>query len=188
MRRHLNRICAIIARLIPYEILFTVEAIITAPAKARVDSSIDGIVRQTRGKLFGFIRSRVGDIEDAEDILQDVFYQLAAADPEEEIAEVSSWLFTVARNKITDWYRKKKPESFTSLVSPGEDEAPEFSDDKFLPPDVALDESLFRHAMTQALGELPAAQRDVFIMHEMEGIPYEEIAARTGEKVNFFRS
>jgi RNA polymerase sigma factor (sigma-70 family) len=161
-----------------------VEGIITAPAKTRVDGSIDRIARQTKGKLFGFIRSRVHDVEDAEDILQDVFYQLAAADPEEQINEVSSWLFTVARNKITDWYRKKKPQPFRDLISDSEDDMPDFPDDRFLPPDLALDETLFREAMTEALAELPPAQREVFIMHEMEGIPYEEISQITGEKVN----
>jgi RNA polymerase sigma factor (sigma-70 family) len=164
--------------------MFTMEGIITVPGKQAVDGRIDRIVRSTKSRLFGFIRSRVNDADDAEDILQDVFYQLAAADPEEQITEVSSWLFTVARNRITDWYRKKKPETFSSFMLDGEDEPPEFTDDRFLPPDVALDESLFREAMTEALGELPEAQRDVFIMHEMEGMPYEEIAEVTGEKVN----
>ena len=168
--------------------MFTVEEVITIPRTRRVDGdgSIDRIVRQTKGKLFGFIRSRVNAIEDAEDILQDVFYQLAAADPEEEIAEVSSWLFTVARNKITDWYRKKKPESFSSMISEedGDGQLPNFRDDRFVSQDILLEESLFREAMMEALGELPKSQREVFVMHEMEGIPYEEIAKITGEKVN----
>jgi RNA polymerase sigma factor (sigma-70 family) len=163
--------------------MFTVEGIITIPEKRPVDGSIDRIVHSTKGRLFGFIRSRVNDIEDAEDILQDVFYQLAAADPEEQITEASSWLFTVARNKITDWYRKKKTQPFSGLLS-DEGELPEFEDRISLLPDQALEESLFREAMMEALDELPAAQRDVFIMHEIEGIPYEEIARITGEKVN----
>jgi len=162
-----------------------VEGVITVPNKTAVNSSIDRTVRSTRGSLLRFIRSRVGGIEDAEDILQDVFYQLAAADPEDQIAEVSSWLFTVARNKITDWYRKKKTQSFSDLVPDGsEDEIPEFIDDVSVAPDRRLEESLFREAMTEALAELPEAQRDVFIMHEIEGIPYEEISRITGDKVN----
>jgi len=164
--------------------LFTVEQVITIPNTRVVDGSIDRIVRSTKGKLFGFIRSRVSDRGDAEDILQDVFYQLAATDTD-DIAEVSSWLFTVARNKITDWYRKKKTQSFSDLASDYDnDELPEFIDDTFLLPDLQLEESLFREAMTEALGELPEAQRDVFIMHEMDGMPYEEIAKVTGEKIN----
>jgi RNA polymerase sigma factor (sigma-70 family) len=124
-------------------------------------------------------------MEDAEDILQDVYYQLAAADPEERIAEASSWLYTVARNKITDWYRKKKTLPFSSLVADSEeDEFLDFMDEVSPLPDQTLENSFFREAMMEALGELPEAQRDVFIMHELEGIPYEEISRITGEKVN----
>jgi RNA polymerase sigma factor (sigma-70 family) len=162
------------------------EGIISLPARRIVDHEIDRTVRSTRNKLLGFIRSRVSDGQDAEDILQDVFYQFVeASDPEEPIEQVSSWLFTVARNKITDWYRKKRPDSFTKLESrsDGED-VTEFIDDVSLAPDEILENSFFREAMMKALDDLPEAQRDVFIMHEMEGIPFEEIARITREPVN----
>jgi len=174
-----------LARLNQYEILLTMEGVITIPDTSTVNISIDRTVRSTKDKLLRFIRSRVGGIDDAEDILQDVYYQLASADPEEQIAEASSWLYTVARNKITDWYRKKKTLPFSSLVANSEEE--EFLDfiDEVSPlQDQLLENSFFREAMMEALGELPEAQRDVFIMHEMEGIPYEEISRMTGEKVN----
>ena len=162
------------------------DGVISIPQRRIVDQQIDGTIRSTKDKLLGFIRSRVSDVDDAEDILQDVFYQfIEATDPEEPIVQASSWLFTVARNKITDWYRKKKPQSFTKYSSDSaQRELEEFMDEISPAPDRLLEDSFFREAITEALGELPEAQRDVFIMHEMEGIPYEEIARITGEPVN----
>jgi RNA polymerase sigma factor (sigma-70 family) len=162
------------------------EGIISIPARRIVDQEIDRTVRSTRNKLLGFIRSRIGDSEEAEDILQDVFYQFVeASDPEEPIAQVSSWLYTVARNKITDWYRKKRPDSFTKIASQADaEEFVDFIDDISPLPDAMLENTFFREAMMQALSELPEAQRQVFIMHEMEGIPFEEIARITGEPLN----
>jgi RNA polymerase sigma factor (sigma-70 family) len=162
------------------------EGIISISPKRIVDQQIESTVRATKNKLLGFIRSRVGDLDDAEDILQDVFYQFVeATDPEEPIEQVSSWLFTVARNKITDWYRKKKPDSFTKLASRSdEDEIAEFIDEVSPSPEVLLENAFFRERMTEALGELPEAQRDVFVMHEIEGMPYEEMARITGEPIN----
>jgi len=173
-------------RLREYATLFMAEGIISIPARRIVDQEIDRTVRSTRNKLLGFIRSRIGNADEAEDILQDVFYQFVEnSDPEEPIAQVSSWLFTVARNKITDWYRKKRPDAFSKIApASGEEEPLDFIDDRTLPPDEVLEHTFFREAMTEALAELPEAQRDVFIMHEMEGIPFEEIARITGEPVN----
>jgi RNA polymerase sigma factor (sigma-70 family) len=162
------------------------EGIISIPANRFVDQETSRTFRLTRNKLLGFIRSRISDSDEAEDILQDVFYQFVEnSDPEEPIAQVSSWLFTVARNKITDWYRKKRPDTFSKITpDPGEEGTLDFIDDRTLPPDELLENTFFREAMMKALGELPEAQRDVFIMHEMEGIPFEEIARITGEPIN----
>ncbi len=173
-------------RLQEYANLFMAEGIISISPNRIVDQDIDRTIRSTKNKLLGFIRSRVGNLDDAEDILQDVFYQFVeATDPEEPIAQASSWLFTVARNKITDWYRKKKPDSFTKIASRSDEvEIDEFIDDISLPPDELLQNAFFREAVMQALDELPEAQRDVFIMHEIEGIPFGEIARITGEPVN----
>ncbi len=147
---------------------------------------IEQVFKKERGGLLGFIRKRVSRLEDAEDILQDVFYQFVeASDPEEPFAQASSWLFTVARNKITDWYRKKKPESFSKLASRSDEkEIDEFIDQISPTAEQLLENSYFREAMAEALSELPEAQRDVFVMHEIEGIPFEEIARITGEPVN----
>lgn len=161
------------------------EAAITITDRTLVDKRIENTVRSTKEKLLRFIRSKVSDSDEAEDILQDVFYQFVeASDPEESIAQVSSWLFTVARNKITDWYRKKKPQSFTHYAFSDDDEIGEFADERSLSPDQQLEQKFFREAMTEVLGELPEAQRDVFIMHELEGMPYEEIARITGAPIN----
>ena len=162
------------------------ESAITIPNRRLVDQQIDRTVRSTKDKLLRFIRSKVSDSGDAEDILQDVFYQFVeASDPEEPIAQVTSWLFTVARNKITDWYRKKKPQTFTKFaLASEENELDEFIDEIAPSPLQSLDGTFFREAMTEALAELPEAQRDVFIMHEIEGIPYEEIVKITGAPLN----
>ena len=162
------------------------ESAITIPNRRLVDQQIDRTVRSTKDKLLRFIRSKVNDSGEAEDILQDVFYQFVeASDPEEPIAQVTSWLFTVARNKITDWYRKKKTTSFTRYVADNsEDSLDEFIDEIVASPEQSLEGSFFREAMTEALAELPEAQRDVFIMHEVEGIPYEEIVKITGAPLN----
>ncbi|MEP7233962.1 MAG: sigma-70 family RNA polymerase sigma factor [Ignavibacteriota bacterium] len=163
------------------------EGIIAIAPNRIVDQEISRTVRSTRNKLLGFIRSRIGDSEEAEDILQDVFYQFVeASNPEEPIAQASAWLFTVARNKITDWYRKKRPDTFSKLT-PGSAEASDpiaTIEDATHLPDELLEQAFFREAMNEALSELPEAQRDVFIMHEIEGIPYQEIARITGEPVN----
>ncbi len=138
-----------------------------------------------RGRLLGFIRKRVASEDDAEDILQDVFYQfIASADIEEPIEQVASWLYTVAKNKITDWYRKKRPESFDP-----DDEANALGvlaliGDTQDTPEGSYEQKLMWEAISSALDELPAKQREVFIMHEIEGRPFKEIAEKTGENIN----
>ena len=105
--------------------------VLTISYAGTVEEQLDQTVRSTRDKLLRFIRARVSDIEDAEDILQDVFYQfVAASDPEEPIGQASSWLYKVAKNKITDWYRKKKPQYFSKFaLDPGADEIAELRDE-----------------------------------------------------------
>jgi RNA polymerase sigma factor (sigma-70 family) len=138
-----------------------------------------------RGRLLGFIRKRVASEDDAEDILQDVFYQfVASADIEEPIEQVASWLYTVAKNKITDWYRKKRPETFDP-----DDEANALGvlaliGDAQDTPEGSYEQKLMWEAISSALDELPTKQREVFIMHEIEGRPFKEIAEMTGENIN----
>jgi|SRR5690242_14341795 len=150
---------------------------------------ITDIFKNYNGRLKGFIRKRVDNEADAEDILQDVFYQLTEAiQLTRPIEQLTSWLFTVARNKITDLYRKKKPEPLENFI------APEDTDAGFILKDLVADasdypetvylRSLFREALQEALEELPREQKEVFILHELEDIPFKEIAAATGESVN----
>ena len=152
-------------------------------------------VRRERGRLRAFIRRRVLDDGEAEDILQDVLYELVAAyRGVQPLEEVGAWLFRVARNRITDFFRKKRPipmdlsaehaqsaESFDGADAPVLDEL-------LLPADAAPDVELARQALLDqliaAIEELPREQRDVFIAHELDGTPFKEIAARSGAPLN----
>ena len=150
--------------------------------------NISTVITEFGRKLFGFIRQRVNTEEDAEDILQDVWYQFTAAVDTEPIEKVNSWLFTVARNKITDRYRKQKPVSLEDMMVVEDEEGSiNFKDillDDSHNPETEHLRSLFWKNLQEALDELPAAQRDVFVWHELEDIPFKEIAERTGESVN----
>jgi RNA polymerase sigma factor (sigma-70 family) len=146
--------------------------------------------RQERRRLLDFIRRRVRSEEDAEDILQEVFYQLSVRYRlTEPIEQLSAWLFLVARNKIIDWYRKRKPGPSGESGDLGEDEDRAFSLEEMLPdpsggPESAYARSLVWEELEEALGELPEAQRLVFVRHELEGRSFKEIAVETGEPVN----
>jgi RNA polymerase sigma factor (sigma-70 family) len=137
-------------------------------------------------RLMGFIRKRVDTEADAEDILQDVFYQLIGST--RPIEQLTSWLFTVARNKITDSRRKKQPEALEEMLTAEDGENFfEWSEALFENadnPETAYLRNLFWETLAMALNELPPEQKDVFILHEMEGIPFKVIAAQTGETVN----
>jgi RNA polymerase sigma factor (sigma-70 family) len=158
------------------------------PMAIEPDQLISEVVKRERSRLSNFIRRRVPDPRDAEDILQDVFYELVEANrllmP---IDHITGWLFRVARNRIIDLFRKKKPESFSNAaVGDEEDEVP-FED--LLPsPDIGPDALYARNVLLDelelAIGELPAEQREVFVAHELEGRSFKEIAAQTGVKVN----
>lgn len=164
------------------------EELLTIPADMTTEqkSNITRVINDYSRRLLGFIRKRVTNEADAEDILQDVFYQFIG-NPE-PIEQVTSWLFTVARNKIIDKQRKKKPESIEGLYGSGEEEVAfdwtEVFFDDTENPETAYLRSLFWEALENALNELPAAQKDVFVMNEIDGIPFKEIAALTGETVN----
>lgn len=155
------------------------------------NESIRQIIVKERKRLLDFIRKRVPTQEDAEDVLQDVFYELVNTyrlmKPVEQMA---SWLFTVARNKITDRYRKKKPDSLEEhfAIRAGDDgDRMDISD--FLPsgtnsPETEMMREAIMQGLVQALDELPKEQREVFIMHELEDKSYQEIAEITGANVN----
>ena len=148
--------------------------------------TVEQAYRTERKRIFDFIRRRVNAEEDAEDILQDVFYQLATNyDVAEPIENLAGWLFTVARNKITDWYRKRKPEPISSNAT--NDDAPDvitqIADPSQNPEELLLRQAVWEE-LNDALDELPSEQRDVFVMHELEGRSFKEIAEITGAPLN----
>lgn len=142
---------------------------------------------QNYGKrLFGFIRSRVRTDEDAEDILQDVWYQLSSLVDIEPIEQLSSWLFRVSRNRIVDKQRKHKPQSLEDLAY--EDEEGELVYTEMLlsdemNPETELERAFLRTEILTALSELPQKQRDVFVWNELEDKTLQEIADKTGESI-----
>ncbi|MBW0160525.1 MAG: sigma-70 family RNA polymerase sigma factor [Sediminibacterium sp.] len=146
---------------------------------------ITEVINTYSKRLMGFIRKRVSSEADAEDILQDVFYQFIGNTT--PIEQLTSWLFTVTRNKITDKQRKKKPELLEDLYVSDSDEGFEWSDlffDDKNNPESEYMRSLFWDALYTALNELPAPQRDAFVLNEIEGIPFKEIAEQTGDTIN----
>jgi RNA polymerase sigma factor (sigma-70 family) len=154
------------------------------------DRRISETVLRERGRLRNFIRKRVGDAGDAEDILQDVFYELVEAYRlMKPVEHVTAWMFTVARNRITDLFRARKPQvSAQEPVALGEDGA-ELSLEDLLPspdagPEAAYAREVLLEELDAALEELPEEQREVFVAHEMEGRSFKELAAETGLSVN----
>ena len=148
---------------------------------------MEAVITSQHSRLFHFIRKRVKTEEDAEDILQDVFYHLLSNDSiTEPIETLSSWLFTAARNRIVDWYRSRKHHgSIPTDEETGLPANPEnFLFDPEQEPDEVFGRALVWEALKEALDDLPEEQRDVFIMHELEGRSFKEIAEITGESVN----
>ena len=153
------------------------------------DRRLSEIVAEERARLRNFIRRRVPDPSDAEDIVQEVFYELVEANrllmP---IEHMTGWLFRVARNRITDLFRRTRPETFSEAAV--EDEEGELLriEDLLPSPDAGPEALHARNVLLdeleQALGELPAEQREVFIAHELEGRSFKELAAESGVKVN----
>jgi RNA polymerase sigma factor (sigma-70 family) len=157
------------------------------------DQRISEVVKREQSRLRNFIRRRVPDSRDAEDILQDVFYELVEANrllmP---IDHVTGWLFRVARNRITDLFRKKRPESFSDTAAArghdaDDNELLQFED--LLPsPDAGPEALYFRSVLLDelelAVEELPKEQREVFVSHELEGRSFKDMAAETGVSVN----
>ncbi len=153
-------------------------------------AKISDIVNEYGSRLAGFIRKRVKRLEDAEDILQEVYYQLAEADRLiKPIDEMAAWLFTVARNRITDLYRKKKPELLPEFYT-DEDfeeagaELGELLANNGETPETEFIRSLVWDELAAALADLPPEQREVFELTEFEGLPFKEIAQITGAPVN----
>ena len=153
------------------------------------DERISEVVRREQSRLRRFIRRRVPDPADAEDILQDVFYRLVEANrllmP---IDHVAGWLFRVARNRITDLFRKKMPERFADIAAAEADEALPAFDDLLPSPDAGPDALYARQVLLDeievAIDELPVEQRAVFVAHEFEGRSIKAIAEAGGVSIN----
>jgi RNA polymerase sigma factor (sigma-70 family) len=164
--------------------MLTIQPVMSSPSRKNISS----VISQFGKRLFGFIRQRVNNEADAEDILQDVWYQLTATVDTEPIEQVSSWLFKVARNKIIDRYRKKKPESLDdALTFEGEDGEISFKEILLADnnnPETEHLRNMFWKELQDALEELPEEQRNVFIWNELEDVPFKEIAEQTGVQVN----
>lgn len=153
------------------------------------DRQISEIIAEERSRLRNFIRSRVPDPSDAEDIVQEVLYELVEANrllmP---IEHVTGWLFRVARNRITDLLRKKKPDSFSDAAVEDEDGELLQIEDLLLSPDAGPEARYARNVLLDelelAIDELPEEQREVFVAHELEGRSFKEMAAAKGVSVN----
>lgn len=153
------------------------------------DQEIFDAIDREQPRLRNFIRRRVADQQDAEDILQDVFYELVAAYRMlKPVEQVTAWMFRVARNRITDLFRRKKREAIREPAETIED-GEMLQLEELLPapgagPDAAYARSVLLDELDSALDELPAEQREVFVAHELMGQSFKEIAAETGTSVN----
>ena len=159
------------------------------------DRQISEIVAEERSRLRNFIRRRVPDPSDVEDIVQEVFYELVEANrllmP---IDHVTGWLFRVARNRITDLFRKKKTETFSDAAGKtfgdfGDEGGEALRIEDLLPSPDAGPEALYVRSvlldeLELAIDELPDEQREVFVAHELEGRSFKELSAESGVNVN----
>lgn len=154
------------------------------------DSEITATVVRERTRLVNFIRRRIRDQDDAEDILQDVFHEFVQAYRlPAPIEQASAWLFRAARNRIVDRFRKKKEQPLADLPGSEDEADSEYRLDLTLPahdagPEALYARSLLLKALQEALDELPPNQREVFIAHELEGRSFKELAAQSGVALN----
>ena len=156
---------------------------------AEQDQRISEVVKQEQSRLRNFIRRRVPDAADAEDIVQEVFYELVEANrllmP---IEHVTGWLFRVARNRIKDLFRKKRPETFSDAAVEDEEGEVLRIEDLLPSPDAGPEALYVRSVLLDelelALAELPDEQREVFLAHELEGRSFKDLSAESGINVN----
>ncbi|HTX05479.1 MAG TPA: sigma-70 family RNA polymerase sigma factor [Steroidobacteraceae bacterium] len=163
-------------------------ALIKPLSPAAQDLEIAALVRRERGRLRSFILKWVQDAPDAEDILQEVLYELVAAYRlMQPIEQAGAWLMRVARNRIIDRFRKRKPQLLRDLLPEGEEA--DSALEKLFPaieesPETRLVRELLMQELEQALDELPLEQREVFVAHELEGASFKELSARWGVGIN----
>jgi RNA polymerase sigma factor (sigma-70 family) len=165
------------------------ETLVLERMQREQDQRISEAVEREQGRLRNFIRRRVADQGDAEDILQEVFYEFVEAYRlMKPIERVSGWLFQVARNRIIDLFRRKKPGSLSDPVSIADDGEDLLLQDLLLSPEAgpeaAYARSVLLESLDDALDELPQEQREVFIAHEVEGRSFKELASETGVSMN----
>lgn len=167
------------------EVLF-IQTAMAADQNERIKET----VQKERKRLLNFIRKRVSNQDDAEDILQDVFYQFTQyLRVGTEVDSITGWLFAVTRNRITDWFRKKREDNFSDYQFKSEDGQDTLFLSDILPDnapgaDAPMLRKVMMEAIMEALEELPEEQRYVFLQHEVEGKSFKEIAAATGVTVN----
>lgn len=159
------------------------------------DSKITEWFGQYGKRVLAFVRSKINDFEAAEDTAQEVWLQLMRQEELEKIEQVGNWLFTAARNRVTDYYRKKKPVPFSQIApentdTEGDDEGDWAADlvfDQWLEqnlPDALLESQELWDELDRALATLPPEQREVFVAHELYDVPFREMAEQTGLSVN----
>lgn len=162
---------------------------LTMNAMIEQDGQISEVIAKEQSRLRNFIRKRVPDESDVEDLLQEVFYELVvAARLLKPIDYVTGWLFRVARNRITDFFRKKKPENFTDTAIE-DDNGELLAIEDLLPssgagPDAIYLRNLLLDELDLALAELPREQREVFVAHELDGRSFKELSDQTGVSLN----
>jgi RNA polymerase sigma factor (sigma-70 family) len=166
------------------------EALRAARMTAKQEQDISAVFRRERGRLRNFIRKRVANESDAEDILQEVFSELVESYwLMRPVEQVGAWLFRVARNRITDLFRKSKTEPRGIELPRAEDDDGLGGLEELLPspamgPEAAYARGVLLDELEAALEELPASQREVFVAHALEGRSFKELAGETGVSVN----
>lgn len=158
------------------------------------DSKITEWFGQYGRRVLAFVRSKIRDLEVAEDTAQDVWLQLTRQEDLEEIDQIGNWLFTAARNRVTDYYRKKKTVPFSQIAlesAENEEDESNVGDDLMFDhwleqnlPDSLLESKEFWDELSRALETLPAEQREVFVEHELNEVPFKILAEQTGLSIN----
>lgn len=163
------------------------ETITTASMSDERYFSITETVQQFGKRLFGFVRGKVKTTEEAEDILQDVWYQFSRLSNLDELENVSAWLYRVAQNRVTDNYRKKKTDNLEDYTYENDENEISFKEilllDENASPELALFKEEFWNELMQALDELPENQKEVFLLNEIEDFTLQEIADQKGENL-----
>ena len=163
------------------------ETITTASMSDERHFSITETVQQFGKRLFGFVRGKVKTTEEAEDILQDVWYQFSRLSNLDELENVSAWLYRVAQNRVTDNYRKKKTEKLEDFTYENDENEISFKEilllDENASPELTMFKEEFWNQLMDALEDLPESQREVFLLNEIEDFTLQEIADQKGENL-----